>query len=61
MENKTAITALAALAQETRLAIFRALVQAGPEGLAGADTISETLGITPSSLPFHPKEWFMPV
>lgn len=55
MENKTAVTALAALAQESRLAIFRLLVQAGPIGLA-AGKIGETLGIPPSSLSFHMKE-----
>lgn len=55
MENKNAVTALAALAQETRLAIFRALVQAGPEGLA-AGKISEILGTPSSSLSFHLKE-----
>lgn len=55
MENKTAVTALAALAQETRLSLFRALVQAGPAGLA-AGKISEMLGISPSSLSFHLKE-----
>jgi len=55
MENKTAVTALAALAQESRLTIFRALVQAGLEGLA-AGKISEATGIAPSSLSFHLKE-----
>ncbi len=55
MENKIAVTALAALAQETRLSLFRALVQAGPAGLA-AGKISEMLRITPSSLSFHLKE-----
>ena len=55
MEIKTAVTALAALAQETRLGIFRLLVQAGPEGLA-AGRIAEALAIPPSSLSFHLKE-----
>jgi DNA-binding transcriptional ArsR family regulator len=55
MENKNAITALAALAQESRLATFRLLVQAGPEGLA-ASRIAETLGLPASSLSFHLKE-----
>ncbi|MFM8332140.1 MAG: ArsR/SmtB family transcription factor [Candidatus Methylumidiphilus sp.] len=55
MENKTAVTALAALAQDSRLAIFRLLVQAGSAGLA-AGKIGETLGIAPSSLSFHLKE-----
>jgi len=55
METKTAVTALAALAQDSRLAIFRLLVQAGPAGLA-AGKIGEALGIAPSSLSFHLKE-----
>jgi ArsR family transcriptional regulator len=55
MENKQVITALAALAQESRLAIFRLLVQAGPEGMS-ASKIAETLDIPPSSLSFHLKE-----
>jgi DNA-binding transcriptional ArsR family regulator len=46
---------LAALAQESRLAIFRLLVQVGPEGLA-ASRIAEQLDIPPSSLSFHLKE-----
>ncbi len=55
MENKEAVAALAALAQESRLAIFRLLVPAGPEGLA-ASKIAEALGMPPSSLSFHLKE-----
>ncbi|KIF80702.1 ArsR/SmtB family transcription factor [Noviherbaspirillum autotrophicum] len=55
MNTKTAISALAALAQDSRLAVFRLLVQAGPEGMA-ASKISESLGIPPSSLSFHLKE-----
>ena len=55
MESKTAVTALAALAQESRLAIFRLLVQAGQEGMA-AGKIGEALAIAPSSLSFHMKE-----
>jgi len=47
-----AIKALGALAQETRLAIYRLLVQAGPEGRA-AGIIGETLGIPPATLSFH--------
>jgi len=50
-----AVTALAALAQDSRLAIFRTLVQAGPAGLA-AGRIGELTGIAPSSLSFHLKE-----
>lgn len=55
METKTVIAALAALAQESRLATFRLLVQAGPSGLA-ASKIAEMLDIPPSSLSFHLKE-----
>lgn len=55
METKSVITALAALAQESRLAIFRHLVQIGPEGCA-ASKIGETLAIAPSSVSFHMKE-----
>lgn len=43
---------LSALAQESRLAIFRLLVQAGPEGLA-AGAIGEKLGLPPATLSFH--------
>lgn len=55
MNNPAAVSALAALAQESRLAAFRLLVQAGPEGMA-ATRIAEALGIPPSSLSFHLKE-----
>jgi ArsR family transcriptional regulator len=55
METSDAITALGALAQETRLAIFRALVRAGPEGLA-AGAIAEAVGAPASTLSFHLKE-----
>lgn len=55
METKFIITALTALAQETRLAIFRLLVQAGPIGLA-AGKIAEQLALPASSLSFHLKE-----
>jgi DNA-binding transcriptional ArsR family regulator len=52
MNKKHAIAALGALAQETRLELFRLLVTRGPEGLP-AGVIAETLGVTPSSLSFH--------
>ena len=55
MEIQFAIPALASLAQESRLAIFRTLVQAGPEGLP-AGKVGELTGIAPSSLSFHLKE-----
>lgn len=46
---------LAALAQESRLATFRLLVQAGPEGLP-AGKIGEGLGVPAATLSFHLKE-----
>ena len=52
MEQKRAIAALGALAQETRLELFRLLVTCGPEGLP-AGVIAERLGVQPSSLSFH--------
>jgi DNA-binding transcriptional ArsR family regulator len=52
MDEKRAIAALGALAQETRLALFRLLVAAGPAGLR-AGVIAERLGVQPSSLSFH--------
>lgn len=55
MQTKEAITALAALAQESRLAVFRLLVVTGPAGMA-ANKIAEQLGVVPSSLSFHLKE-----
>ena len=55
METKNTIIALAALAQETRLAIFRLLVEAGPQGLA-VGTIAERRGLANATLSFHLKE-----
>ena len=55
MKIKTAAAALAALAQETRLAAYRLLVQAGPEGLA-AGRIADALAVSPATLSFHLKE-----
>jgi ArsR family transcriptional regulator, arsenate/arsenite/antimonite-responsive transcriptional repressor len=52
MDQKRAIAALGALAQETRLELFRLLVTRGPEGLP-AGVIAEKLGVMPSSLSFH--------
>jgi|ERR1700722_5036490 ArsR family transcriptional regulator len=52
MSAQKTIAALAALAHEHRLAAYRLLVQAGPNGLA-AGLIAERLGIAPSSLTFH--------
>jgi ArsR family transcriptional regulator len=55
MEMSEAVGALAALAHESRLAVFRLLVEAGPDGLP-AGRIGENLGIPASSLSFHLKE-----
>jgi ArsR family transcriptional regulator, arsenate/arsenite/antimonite-responsive transcriptional repressor len=52
VDTKQAIGALSALAQETRLAIFRLLVEIGPDGLP-AGSIAERLGVAASSLSFH--------
>lgn len=52
METTQALQSLSALAQESRLAIFRLLVQAGPAGLA-AGAIGEKLGLPPATLSFH--------
>lgn len=55
MDTREVLMALAAIAQESRLAIFRLLVQVGPDGMA-ATKIAEQLDIAPSSLSFHLKE-----
>jgi DNA-binding transcriptional ArsR family regulator len=52
VDEKRAITALAALAQKTRLALYRLLVTCGPAGLP-AGVIAARLGVQPSSLSFH--------
>jgi DNA-binding transcriptional ArsR family regulator len=55
METQQALAALAALAQETRLAVFRHLVEAGPEGVT-VGRIGEALAVAPATLSFHLKE-----
>ena len=55
METKNVVQAFGALAQETRLGIYRLLVTAGPEGLA-AGAIAEKLELPPATLSFHLKE-----
>jgi DNA-binding transcriptional ArsR family regulator len=55
MEISDAVVALAALAQETRLATLRLLVLAGPNGLP-AGGVAERIGVPPSTLSFHLKE-----
>jgi ArsR family transcriptional regulator, arsenate/arsenite/antimonite-responsive transcriptional repressor len=52
MDQNKAVASLGALAQDTRLGLFRLLVTAGPAGLP-AGTIAERLGVAPSSLSFH--------
>jgi len=52
MDANEVVAALGALAQDTRLAIFRALVQAGPDGLA-AGAIADKLGLPAPTLSFH--------
>jgi DNA-binding transcriptional ArsR family regulator len=54
MELNTAVEALAALAQDSRLQAYRLLVQAGPEGLAASE-LAERLGIPANTLSFHLK------
>jgi DNA-binding transcriptional ArsR family regulator len=55
MEKQVAISALAALAQETRLDVFRLLVRAGPQGVPAGD-LGDALGIPSATLSFHLKE-----
>lgn len=52
MESKNAVAALAALAHESRLALYRLLVQAGPQGLAVGELQART-GIPPATLTHH--------
>ncbi len=52
MEKSDAVAALAALAQDNRLDVFRLLVQAGPEGLS-AGRVAEELRLAPNTLTFH--------
>jgi DNA-binding transcriptional ArsR family regulator len=55
MDTINAVRALGALAHESRLAIFRQLVVAGPTGMAAGE-IAQQLGISPSGLSFHLKD-----
>lgn len=55
MTTPDALKALAALAQESRLAIFRLLVEHAPDGLA-VGAIGEALGVPSATLSFHLKE-----
>jgi DNA-binding transcriptional ArsR family regulator len=55
MEQKQALSALAALAHETRLSVFRLLVRQGPSGMPAGE-IAERLEVAPATLSFHLKE-----
>lgn len=55
MNSSATVIALSALAHEARLAVFRLLVQAGPEGLS-AGVIATRLEMAPPALSFHLKE-----
>src|SRR5882724_2357807 len=52
METSEAVAALAALAQDNRLDVFRLLVQAGPDGMA-AGQLAHALDLAPNTLTFH--------
>jgi DNA-binding transcriptional ArsR family regulator len=55
MKTTEVVDALAALAQETRLNVFRLLVEQGPSGMSAGE-IAEKIGIAPATLSFHLKE-----
>ena len=52
MEKTDVVTALAALAQDNRLDVFRLLVEAGPEGMP-AGAVATALDLAPNTLTFH--------
>ncbi len=52
METKAAVNALSALAHETRLAVFRSLVQAGPDGVAAGE-LARSLGVVANTMSAH--------
>ncbi len=52
MKKRDAIAALAALAQDNRLDVYRLLVQAGPEGMP-AGSVASALKVAPNTLTFH--------
>ena len=55
MDQSQALRGFAALSQETRLAILRVLVRAGPDGLA-AGAVAEAVDASPSNVSFHLKD-----
>jgi DNA-binding transcriptional ArsR family regulator len=52
MKKRDALAALAALAQDNRLDVYRLLVQAGPEGMS-AGSVASALKLAPNTLTFH--------
>jgi ArsR family transcriptional regulator, arsenate/arsenite/antimonite-responsive transcriptional repressor len=52
METTDAVAALSALAQDSRLDVFRLLVEAGPDGMPAGE-IADALGLAPNTLTFH--------
>lgn len=55
MKTPHAVETLGALAQESRLEVFRLLVRKGPKGMAAGE-LSEHLGLPPATMSFHLKE-----
>jgi ArsR family transcriptional regulator len=55
MQSKQAVNILSALAQESRLAVYRLLIEHAPDGLA-ASVIAQKLGLANATLSFHLKE-----
>ena len=55
MDATSAVKSLGALAHDSRLSLFRLLVEAGPEGVS-AGVLAAQLGLTPSGLSFHLKD-----
>jgi DNA-binding transcriptional ArsR family regulator len=55
MKSTDVVAALAALAQETRLGVFRMLIEHAPEGLTAGE-VAQRLGVPPATLSFHLKE-----
>ena len=55
MKTTDVVAALAALAQETRLGVYRMLIEHAPEGLTAGE-VAQRLGVPPATLSFHLKE-----